>query len=292
MFILNVQLFSCVPFYDVFKIGWLWKYFEKCNFAGHTTQKLGMTNSLYTSLLNDHQKHQKKFAVLLDPDKIAPGHLEILTRKAIDASVDYFFVGGSLLVKDSMDDCLAPIKANCDIPVILFPGNAYQVNAKADGIFFLSLISGRNPELLIGQHVIAAPLLKESDIEVIPTGYMLINGGAPTAASYMSSTTPIPHDKNDIAVCTAMAGEMLGLKLIYMDAGSGARNPISESMIAAIREKIDLPIVVGGGICDAEKAYLNCKAGADVIVVGNAIEKEPDLITEIAEAIHSFETVS
>jgi putative glycerol-1-phosphate prenyltransferase len=153
---------------------------------------------------------------------------------------------------------------------------------------YLSLISGRNPELLIGQHVISAPFVKKSGLEIIPTGYMVIDGGAPTTVSYISNANPIPADKNDIAMCTAMAGEMLGMKLIYMDAGSGARKPITETMIERVAKNISIPLIVGGGITDPEKAYRNCKAGADVIVVGNAIEKDPSIMAEISAAVHSL----
>jgi putative glycerol-1-phosphate prenyltransferase len=153
---------------------------------------------------------------------------------------------------------------------------------------YLSLISGRNPELLIGQHVISAPFVKKSGLEIIPTGYMVIDGGAPTTVSYISNASPIPADKNDIAMCTAMAGEMLGMKLIYMDAGSGARKPITETMIERVANNISIPLIVGGGITDPEKAYRNCKAGADVIVVGNAIEKDSSIMAEISAAVHSL----
>ena len=163
-----------------------------------------------------------------------------------------------------------------------------QVNNKADGILFLSLISGRNPEMLIGNHVITAPFLKESEVEVLSTGYMLIDSGKATSASYMSNTTPIPHDKDDIAVCTAIAGEMLGLKMIHMDGGSGAINTVSEKMITSVANNIDVPLIVGGGIKSAKQAKEKCKAGADIIVVGNAIEKDSALIKEIADAIHNI----
>ncbi|MDC0204901.1 geranylgeranylglyceryl phosphate synthase family protein, partial [Flavobacteriales bacterium] len=156
-----------------------------------------------------------------------------------------------------------------------------------DGILFLSLISGRNAEMLIGKQVITAPILKQSSLEVLPTGYMLIDSGKPTAVSYMSNTTPIPAEKNAVATCTAMAGEMLGLKLIFMDGGSGAQNPISEEMIASVNHSIDVPLIIGGGINNGEKATENCKAGADIVVVGDAIEKETNLISEIADAIHN-----
>ena len=199
-----------------------------------------------------------------------------------------FFVGGSLLTNDSLDSCLEILKSNSDIPVVLFPGNAMQVNDKADAILFLSLISGRNAEMLIGKQVITAPILKQSSLEVLPTGYMLIDSGKPTTVSYMSNTTPIPYEKNAVAACTAMAGEMLGLKFIFMDGGSGALTPISEKMIAKVRQSIDTPLIIGGGISSGEKAAANCHAGADVIVVGNAIEKDEALIEEIANAIHNY----
>jgi phosphoglycerol geranylgeranyltransferase len=166
--------------------------------------------------------------------------------------------------------------------------NDLQISKKADGILFLSLISGRNAELLIGKHVIAAPVLKASLLEVLPTGYMLIESGKQTSASYMSNTNPIPADKDDIAMCTAMAGEMLGLKLIYMDAGSGAINAVSETMIKKVSTNINIPLIIGGGINSAEKALKACRAGADVIVVGNGIEKKVSLIKTIAKAVHSF----
>jgi putative glycerol-1-phosphate prenyltransferase len=163
-----------------------------------------------------------------------------------------------------------------------------QVNNKADGILFLSLISGRNAEMIIGKQVITAPILKQSGLEIISTGYMLIDSGKATTASYMSNTTPIPHDKNDVAVCTAIAGEMLGLKLIFMDGGSGAVNPISVEMISAVSEQTEVPLIIGGGINSAKKAIENLKAGADIIVVGNAIEKNKNLISEISEEIQKL----
>jgi putative glycerol-1-phosphate prenyltransferase len=169
----------------------------------------------------------------------------------------------------------------------LFPGSPSQISKQANALLYLSLISGRNADYLIGQHVISAPFVKKSGLEIIPTGYMVIDGGAATTVSYISNASPLPADKPEIAMCTAMAGEMLGMKLIYMDSGSGAKKAVTEEMITAVAQHIDVPLIVGGGIRDAEKAYLNCKAGADVIVVGNAIEKDPSLIKEIATAIHS-----
>ena len=213
-----------------------------------------------------------------------------IVEKAVVAKVDLFFVGGSLLTNGSFATCISTIKSNCSIPLVIFPGNSMQVNKDADGILFLSLISGRNPDMLIGNQVISAPLLKSSNLEILSTGYILIDSGKPTTVSYMSNTTPIPHDKNDVAMCTAMAGEMLGLKLIFMDGGSGATNPISESMINMVSQAIDTPLIIGGGISSGKKAVANCKAGADVVVVGNSIEKNPNLLEEIAHSIHQYNT--
>ncbi len=246
-----------------------------------------MEQTVYHSFFEARKNNRKKFAVLIDPDKVSSDSIINTVDLAVKAEVDYLFLGGSLLVNDTLEVCLDIIKSSCDIPVILFPGSTMQVNAKADAVFLLSLISGRNPELLIGQHVIAAPMLKQSGLEIISTGYMLVNGGVPTTVSYISNTNPIPADKNDIAVCTAMAGEMLGLKILYMDAGSGAQQPIRSSMIKAVRENVNVPIIVGGGITTPEKAMESCRAGADIIVVGNAIEKDTSLIIKIANAIHA-----
>ena len=247
-----------------------------------------MTNRIYHSLLQQKTKGQKSFAVLIDPDKVTPEKIDELTTLAMDARADYLLVGGSLVISNQLDEVVQQIKKNCDIPVILFPGSPSQVSRYADALLYLSLISGRNPELLIGQHVISAPFVKQSGLEIISTGYMVIDGGAPTTVSYISNASPIPADKNEIAMCTAMAGEMLGMKLIYMDAGSGAKRSISESMIEKVAQVIEAPLVIGGGITDPEKAYRNCKAGADVIVVGNAIEKDASLIKDMADAVHSL----
>jgi putative glycerol-1-phosphate prenyltransferase len=246
-----------------------------------------MTTKIYQSLVEKKQKGKKSFAVLIDPDKVNTTLLDELIDLSLSAEVDYFLVGGSLVISSYLDDCVQYIKKNCDIPIILFPGSASQITKYADALLYLSLISGRNPELLIGQHVVSAPFVRQSGLEIISTGYMVIDGGAPTTVSYISNASPIPADKSEIAMCTAMAGEMLGMKLIYMDSGSGAKRPVNESMIEIVAKHIEVPLVVGGGIIYPEKAYLNCKAGADVIVVGNAIEKDSALIKEMAEAIHS-----
>lgn len=245
-----------------------------------------MHQRVYTSLVDKKLKSQKSFAVLIDPDKVSSGDVDDLCRISEDARVDYFLVGGSLVVSSRLDDVISAVKKNSSTPVILFPGSPSQISSRADALLYLSLISGRNADLLIGQHVISAPAVRHSGLEVISTGYMLVEGGGATTASYISNSFPLPADKPEIAVCTAMAGEMLGMKLIYMDAGSGARKPVNEQLIAAVAEQIDIPLIVGGGIVEPEKAYRNCKAGADMIVVGNAIEKDRNLISEMAAAIH------
>jgi phosphoglycerol geranylgeranyltransferase len=246
-----------------------------------------MKIKIYKSLEERKKTGHKSFAVLIDPDKVNHSLLDELMDLSTSARVDYFLVGGSLVISNHLDDVVKHIKDNCSIPVILFPGSPTQLSKYADALLYLSLISGRNPELLIGQHVVSAPTVRQSGLEILSTGYMVIDGGAPTTVSYISNASPIPYDKNEIAMCTAMAGEMLGMKLIYMDAGSGAKRPIPESMIESVAQKIEMPLIIGGGIIEPEKAYRNCKAGADVIVVGNAIEKDSSLIREMSAAVHS-----
>jgi putative glycerol-1-phosphate prenyltransferase len=251
------------------------------------TNTTRMKHGIYQSLILRKKEGKKSFAVLIDPDKATAAVLDTLIELSLTANVDYFLAGGSLVISNRLDEVVQYIKSRCAIPVILFPGSPNQVSRYADALLYLSLISGRNAELLIGQHVVSAPFVKQSGLEIMPTGYMVVDGGSPTTVSYISNATPIPHDKNEIAMCTAMAGEMLGMKLIYMDSGSGAKRAISESMIEAVAKSIEVPLIIGGGIREPEKAYLNCKAGADMIVVGNAIEKDASLIKEMSDAVHS-----
>lgn len=245
----------------------------------------GMNQGIYQELVESKKAGIKKFAVLIDPDKLRLEGLDEIIEISTSAGVDYFFIGGSLIVNNMLDEVILKIKEKSTIPTILFPGNSYQLSYKADAILFLSLISGRNAELLIGNHVISAPYLKISPLEVISTGYMLIDGGVSTTVQYISNTAPIPRNKEDIAISTALAGEMLGMKQIYMDAGSGAQNCVSEEMIESVSAAVDIPIIVGGGIRSGEKAAKIAAAGADVVVVGNAIEKGPQLINEIAKSL-------
>lgn len=233
------------------------------------------------------QSGRKLFTVLVDPDKPDETELIRIAKLSQENEVDCFFVGGSLLTTNNLNQCIKILKNHSSIPVILFPGNTLQLSSSADGILFLSLISGRNPEMLIGRHVISAPYIKLSGLEVIPTGYMLIESGRPTAVSYMSNSAPIPSDKTDIAACTAMAGEMLGLKVIYMDAGSGANYHVPLEMVTFVKQSIDIPLIIGGGIRTPEHASAICKAGADMIVAGNILEKDPSLIRDIALAVHN-----
>jgi putative glycerol-1-phosphate prenyltransferase len=225
--------------------------------------------------LND--RSNKRIALLVDPDGYDNDGLEELIGYINQYPPDLLLVGGSILFKP-IDLTITALKLGTRLPVFIFPGNLYQLSDRADGILFLSLISGRNPEFLIGSHVLAAPHLGRSGIEVIPTGYMLIGDGKMSSVEYMSNSTPIPGDKKDIAVATAMAGEMLGLKSLYLEAGSGASHSVKPDLVSAIRKNISLPLMVGGGIRSTETAQELFFAGADMLVVGNAVEKDPGLL--------------
>ena len=233
---------------------------------------------------------QAKLAVLIDPDKQNADSLMTLLELSANCKVDFFFIGGSLLVERNFESTIKIIKAHSNIPVVIFPGSNYQLSGRADAILFLSLISGRNPEYLIGQQVVAAPMIKKMGLEAISTGYILVDGGRISSTAYITQTLPVPHTKVDIAVATAQAGEMLGMKMIYLEAGSGAKNPVSAGMIKAVKQKISVPLVVGGGIRTAEQAEEICTAGADIIVVGNALEETPGLLVEISLAVHGVNT--
>lgn len=242
---------------------------------------------IYEEIVAARKDSRTLFALLVDPDKNDDAALQRTAQLAQSARVDLLLVGSSILLENGVDHCVEVLRENCSLPVVLFPGNTLQITSKADALLFLSLISGRNPELLIGQHVVAAPFLRSSGLEVISTGYLLIDSGAPTSASYMSQTQPIPHDKDDIAAATALAGELLGMKMIYLDAGSGARYTVRPSMVEKVRRTITTPLIVGGGIRTAEKVAALCRAGADVIVVGNSIEEQPELLYELTAALRA-----
>lgn len=227
-------------------------------------------------------RSQKRLGLLVDPDGYDDPGLEELMGMINAYPPDLLLVGGSMLLKP-IDLTITALKLGTSLPVFIFPGNLFQLSDRADGILFLSLISGRNPEFLIGNHVLASPHLGRSGIEVIPTGYMLIGDGKMSSVEYMSNTTPIPGDKMDIAVATAMAGEMLGLKALYLEAGSGASHTVKPGLVDAIRKNISLPLMVGGGIRTKESAMEIFAAGADLIVVGNAIEQDPRLLKDFIE---------
>lgn len=236
---------------------------------------------LLQSISQARSNKNKLLAVLIDPDKISnENQLKEFIGACDYAKVDLIFVGGSLLMNDQLSANIQSIKNISKIPVIIFPGSPLQICDKADGILFLSLISGRNPELLIGNHVIAAPYLKKTNLEILPTGYMLIDCGNSTTVSYISNTFPIPYDKPEIAACTAMAGEMLGLKLIYLDGGSGALKPISKKCIETVNKSVNIPLIIGGGIKSLEEAETAWNAGASVVVIGTAFEKDPSLLAD------------
>lgn len=232
--------------------------------------------------------NSKLLAILIDPDKCNQEQLSNLSNYAQQGWIHLFLIGGSLLFKDQVKEIVDFLKQHCSVPVIIFPGNPSQIYDGADGLLLLSLISGRNADLLIGRHVEAAPSIKQSGLEVIPTGYILIDGGKATSVSYMSNTTPIPSDKADIAVATAIAGELLGLKAIYLEAGSGAKNAVSSEIIQRVSNAVDIPIIVGGGIRSVEQVEKAFESGAQVVVIGTAVEQHQDFIPLIGASLKNF----
>lgn len=227
---------------------------------------------------------KKMLAVLIDPGKTSIQHVKSTVLQAKNAGVDFILVGGSLMLNQEMDDTIQAIKQETDLPVLIFPGSTIQISSKADAILFLSLISGRNPDLLIGRHVESAMLIKQIQLEAIPTAYILIDGKQFTSVQYISQTLPLPSDKPDIAIATAVAGEMLGMKMIYMDAGSGALEPVPEKILTSVKKHTAIPIWVGGGIRNPEQAIRAWQSGADIVVVGNAVEENLQLIKTIASS--------
>ena len=232
---------------------------------------------LYDSII---RKREKKIAVLIDPDKCSTDSIYRTVEISEKCGIEFLMVGGSL-VSDTIDNCIEEIKKKSKLPVVLFPGSLLQISNKADAILLLSLISGRNPEYLIGNHVIASPILKKSKLEIIPTGYILVESGKVTSVQYISNTSPIPSDKNDIAVATAVAGEMLGFKLIYLEAGSGAVQHVPVEMISSVKKNISIPLIVGGGIKNRLQLDTIFNAGADIVVIGNSLENRPDELFKI-----------
>lgn len=258
-----------------------------------TTTNPFPANHLLDKLVGLRQHKRKALAVLLDPDDFEPGRVHHLLSLSKQHPIDYFFVGGSLVLTEHQAVLIALLKAEApQVPVLLFPSHALHIDSAADGILLLSLISGRNPDFLIGQHVVAAPRLRQSGLQILPTGYMLVDSGRPTTASYVSGTAPLPANKPSIAAATALAGEQLGLRLTYLDGGSGAQQPVSAAIIEAVCEAVSTPLIVGGGLNTGEKIYAALAAGADLVVVGNHLEHNPlfiaDAVAAVREAGHGL----
>lgn len=225
-----------------------------------------------------------QLAVLIDPGKLSMQEVEQTASLCEQHQIDWVLVGGSLMLNNYLEDCLKTIKNSYSGPMVLFPGNTFQVHPMADGLLLLSLISGRNADLLIGKHVEAAGMIKAAGLEVIPTGYMLVSQEQPTAAQYMSQTLPIPRNKPEIAAATALAGEMLGLQMMYLDAGSGAAQPVSPDMIRLVKQTTQCPLMVGGGIRQTADAVAAWNAGANMVVIGTALEETPGMMEAFAAA--------
>jgi putative glycerol-1-phosphate prenyltransferase len=232
-----------------------------------------MTN-IYNNILKAKAENEKLLAILLDPDKIIWKNIDALLEKINQSPATHIFVGGSLVLTQKIDDLILKLKQNCNLPVILFPGNPSQISSHADGILFLSLISGRNPDYLIEHQVNAVPFLKQTKLEIIPTGYILIEGGNETAVSRVSKTKPLARTNHEYILQTAQAGEMLGHKLIYLEAGSGADYAISKKIIELVSQNIAIPLIVGGGITDFREIQKAHDAGADLVVIGTAFEND------------------
>lgn len=238
-------------------------------------------------LLEVRDRRGAGYLTLLDPDRLSLAQLQERARSCADADADAILVGTSLMLSATANAQLFErLRETVDIPVISFPGDAGQVVSTADAILFLSMVSGRNAELLIGQHVRAAPLLKEYGVEAIPTAYMLIESGTLTSVEYMSDTRPIPAAKNDIAMAHALAAQYLGMQLVYLETGSGAAASVPEAMIGAVSDYVDLPVIVGGGIRDAATARAKVEAGASFVVTGTAVEDDPGRLRELSAAVH------
>lgn len=244
---------------------------------------------IYNHILNTIEQKGAVYFILIDPDKLSIENTEAFVKHCQKVGVDGFLIGGSLMINGDLDKSILEVKKHCELPVLIFPGSVNQVSPYADAILFISLISGRNAEHLIGKHVQAAPLLKKYNMEAISTGYMLIESGRTTTAEYISESRPIPRNKPEIAAATALAGEYLGMKMVYLEGGSGADNSVPTEMIAEVKKNIKIPIIVGGGIKSPNDAMEKVKAGANIIITGNFFEEENnwELIPDFADAIHN-----
>ena len=244
--------------------------------------------SVYQRLLETRDKRGAAFLALLDPDRLSNDHLPEAVKTYQSAGADAFLVGSSLLLSNRLDQTIKTIKESARVPVIIFPGNSHQISQYADAILYLSLISGRNPDFLIGEHVKSAALLKEYQLEPISTGYIIVDSGRMTSVLYMSNTQPVPSDKPDIARAHALAAQYLGMKFVYLEAGSGADSPVPDEIVKEVKKSIDIPLIVGGGIKEPKVASQKIESGADFIVIGNALEDNlnPNWLKEFARAIH------
>tara|TARA_B100000131_G_scaffold322273_1_gene375650 strand:+ start:5236 stop:5973 length:738 start_codon:yes stop_codon:yes gene_type:complete len=241
---------------------------------------------IFDTLITTIEKKGAVYIVLIDPDKEDDNSIINRVKNANNSGVDALFVGGSIMMDINYNSIVKKIKSLSNIPVILFPGGVGQLNKHFDAMLFMSLISGRNPRFLIEEQVLAAPIVDNMNIETISTGYILVNGGSNSSVEFMSSTKPIPMERVEITVAHALAGQYLGMKLIYLEAGSGAIHPVTTEVIKAVRAAIDLPIIVGGGIKTPEKARDAVEAGASIIVTGNILEQDDNCVQEFADAIH------
>jgi phosphoglycerol geranylgeranyltransferase len=238
-----------------------------------------MTN-IYNTIVQAKTENRKLLAILLDPDKIIWENLRYLIEKINQSPATHIFIGGSHVQNNILDDLITSLKQKVSLPIVLFPGNPSQISAKADAILFLSLISGRNPDYLIEHQVNAVPILKKTQLEIISTGYVLIESGNETAVSRVSETKPLDRNNSDYAIQTAQAGEMLGHKLIYLEAGSGAKQAVPLEMIKKISENIEIPLIVGGGIIDLQGIQNAYNAGADLVVIGTAFENDAEFFNK------------
>lgn len=234
-----------------------------------------MTTTIYQDILLAKKEKRKLLAILLDPDKIDLNTVPALIQKVISSPATHVFIGGSHVTHNIIDELILKIKSICELPIVLFPGNPSQISIHADGILFLSLLSGRNPDFLIEHQVKAAPILKKTDLEIIPTSYILIESGNETAVARVSKTTPLSRIDVESVCNTAMAGEMLGHKLIYLEGGSGAKQSVPLEMIREVAKNTTIPLVVGGGITSLLGIQNAYEAGADLVVIGTAFEKNP-----------------
>ena len=245
-----------------------------------------MTSSVFEHLSAVRRRRGAGYLTLLDPDRLDPDELDERAALCAEAGADAILIGTSLMFSARNAACFERVRARVDVPVISFPGSASQVVPTADAILFMSLVSGRNPELLIGEHVKAAPLLREYGVEAIPTGYMLVQSGTLTSVEFMSDTRPIPRAKVDIAMAHALAAEYLGMKLVYLETGSGADASVPDEMVRAVVGCVSVPVIVGGGIRDPETARAKVTAGASFVVTGSVVEDDHRRLREISEAVH------